>query len=375
MSAAHLPGEESREIMSGILEYDDPAALTFDVLTRIGAFEIQAVKVRRLGSGLVHAVKYLDREMQQQLAFCILQQEEAGGWRCDRLTLALPYPLAPDNDELPRFVLVAAGYFPSLVIGGYIARPHDSVGQVRMIRLINAEGELVAEDSVEDELVIFTRKQASLGHTRVELRGTEGELLADSSFADALRNRTSFRPAGVWAWPDPQQAVRQFLSSLSDSVREQNLARTESIQIIKELGNPDHCCYAVRYEDLQGQTRTCFCVVTCCDSGLWLVIVACWDRYFTHQVEKREQKQPWLPLWYVQADPQSLHGRALMAGLVVDNGFEVTRVRLIDGKELALEDTVDDGLVLFLSEQPLQRPIQAELYDSAGRLVGQHRLY
>lgn len=364
--------------MDEITEYDDPAALTCAVLTRIGAIDMQAVKVRSLGSGLVHAAKYLDREGQQQLAFCVLHQEDAGSWRCDRLTLALPYPQAPGREEQLRFVLVIAGYSPGFIIGGYVAGPHGSANQVRMIRLVNAEGELVAEDSVEDELVIFTQKQASLYHARFELHTAEGELLADYPFADALRNRTSFTPEGVWAWPDPRQAVRQFLSSLSDSVRESVVARPESIQIVKELGNPDHCCYALRYEDLQGQPRICFCGVTRWDSGLWLITAICWDRYFTHKVEKPGQQQPWLPLWHVQTDPPSLHGRALraplIAGLVIDNGFEVTCVRLVDRNGLTLEDTVDDGLVLFLSGQPLVEPIMTELYDSAGRPVGQHRL-
>jgi hypothetical protein len=65
----------------------------------------------------------------------------------------------------------------------------------------------------------------------------------------------------------------------------------------------------------------------------------------------------------------------MVAGLVVKNGFEVTRVRLVDGLGLEMEDTVEDDLVLFLSERPVRRPVEARLYDSAGRLVGQHNLY
>jgi len=54
---------------------------------------------------------------------------------------------------------------------------------------------------------------------------------------------------------------------------------------------------------------------------------------------------------------------------IIDNGFGVTYVRLIDKTGRIMEDTVEQGLVLFISDQPLEQPVHAELYNADGRLV------
>lgn len=59
-------------------------------------------------------------------------------------------------------------------------------------------------------------------------------------------------------------------------------------------------------------------------------------------------------------------------GHVVNNGLDIAIVRLVAGNGLTLEDTVDDGLVLFVTDQRVELPIQAELYDRSGMLVAHH---
>ncbi len=58
-------------------------------------------------------------------------------------------------------------------------------------------------------------------------------------------------------------------------------------------------------------------------------------------------------------------------GEILDNGFDVTRVRLISKDGQVFEDTVQDSLVLFAAtqEQAIQLPMQAELYNAKGELV------
>lgn len=58
-------------------------------------------------------------------------------------------------------------------------------------------------------------------------------------------------------------------------------------------------------------------------------------------------------------------------GEVLDNGFGVTRVRLLSADGQSSEDTVQDGLVLFaiVQDHEVKRPIQAELYNKNGELV------
>lgn len=58
-------------------------------------------------------------------------------------------------------------------------------------------------------------------------------------------------------------------------------------------------------------------------------------------------------------------------GEVVDRGFDICRVRLVDPHGLILEDTVESGLVLFVSPQRVLRPLQAELYNRSGKLISQ----
>ena len=60
-------------------------------------------------------------------------------------------------------------------------------------------------------------------------------------------------------------------------------------------------------------------------------------------------------------------------GRVLDNGLNVVRVSLISNNGIALEDTVQDSLVLFVSDQWVQRPLRVELYDPSGNLVGTHQ--
>jgi hypothetical protein len=58
-------------------------------------------------------------------------------------------------------------------------------------------------------------------------------------------------------------------------------------------------------------------------------------------------------------------------GEIIDNGFGVTRVRLLSEDGQSFEDTVQDGLVLFavVQDHEVKRPMQAELYNKNGELV------
>lgn len=64
-------------------------------------------------------------------------------------------------------------------------------------------------------------------------------------------------------------------------------------------------------------------------------------------------------------------------GDIIDNGFEVTRVRLVNDAGQTFEDNVQDGLVLFacMQEQEVQFPLQAELYNAEGKLVWRETIF
>lgn len=57
-------------------------------------------------------------------------------------------------------------------------------------------------------------------------------------------------------------------------------------------------------------------------------------------------------------------------GTVEDAGKGVARVRLTDVEGRTFEDPVDEGVVLFMSDEPVTMPMRVDLFDADGRLVG-----
>jgi hypothetical protein len=47
----------------------------------------------------------------------------------------------------------------------------------------------------------------------------------------------------------------------------------------------------------------------------------------------------------------------------------VSLVRLTDARGSSLEDTVDDGAVLFLSDEPVTMPMRLDILEAVGRVI------
>ncbi len=62
-------------------------------------------------------------------------------------------------------------------------------------------------------------------------------------------------------------------------------------------------------------------------------------------------------------------------GAIEEDNGAVARVRLRSANGVELEDTVEQGEVLFLSDDAIQTPLEVELYDGAGNLVGRHMTF
>jgi len=78
---------------------------------------------------------------------------------------------------------------------------------------------------------------------------------------------------------------------------------------------------------------------------------------------------PWIRLTQHQMTQLQKNSEFYAFGEVFDKGYQIVRVCLLDGGELVLEDTVQDGIVLFNSEQEPVYPLQLELYNTSGTLV------
>ncbi len=67
--------------------------------------------------------------------------------------------------------------------------------------------------------------------------------------------------------------------------------------------------------------------------------------------------------------------RFYAGGRVLDATGQVERVRLIGSNGTTLDDTVDDRCVLFLTDQPMELPIQVQLYDGTRSMLNQHPFF
>jgi len=178
---------------------------------------------------------------------------------------------------------------------------------------------------------------------------------------------------------DPRQVIRDYLGPpsvfISDTPDSQGSgwhggparggmgADVTTMQFLKERGIPHRQVHAVVFDTAEGRRMRFTCYLVQDDAGDWRV-----DGGAGGSADGAP----------VRADPSvNLGGGGWPAsfyagGVVVDNGLDVARVRLIAANGTIMEDTVDAGVVLFVTAQRVELPLQAELYDRDGQMVGQH---
>lgn len=177
---------------------------------------------------------------------------------------------------------------------------------------------------------------------------------------------------------DPKQTIVEALSHPSSLYikvlqKEGLIAKATTIQFLKQHSTPRYQLHAVTFENEAGVQRTCFCFVRRGESDLWELSHTL-DESGEHPPTKEEQdtNQPWVQLGAHVGVAGTLFWAA---GHVIDHGFDVTRVRLISSNGLVLEDRIEDGPVLFLTDQQVQLPVEAELYNRFDALVGKQTVF
>ncbi len=142
-------------------------------------------------------------------------------------------------------------------------------------------------------------------------------------------------------------------------------ARASTVQFLQQRSLPDRQLHLVAFENEAGQRDQWLCCVLQDRPGHWRFAGGA---NIGSAKSMPVRSHPWANL------AGGWKGDLLWAGgRVLDNGLDVVRVRLISENGVTLEDTVEDGLVLFVIDQWVQRPLQVELYDRAGNLVGTHQ--
>lgn len=139
-------------------------------------------------------------------------------------------------------------------------------------------------------------------------------------------------------------------------------AEPNSVQVLKQRDLPGHRLYAVTFTTQDGHAGFCACEVRQQEGGLWSVHGSAGGGRHVHP-----RAAPWVNLG---GSPGQQSSGCYFGGFVEsDPAGEIARVRLVSADGVILEDTLDEGVVLFLGERGVRLPLSTELYDQAGKLV------
>lgn len=163
---------------------------------------------------------------------------------------------------------------------------------------------------------------------------------------------------------DPKEAILhriRFYSLRSNPC----IADTATIQFLKEKAIPNHQMNYITFQDVEGRRWYFTYFLKKRIDGSWHIISST-GGYDVKPTEKRQSTSILLRIG------ENSFREFLTGGEITDNNFNVARVRLISPNEHVLEDIVQDGLVLFWTDKEVFLPLQAELYNASGEIIGRH---
>jgi hypothetical protein len=140
-------------------------------------------------------------------------------------------------------------------------------------------------------------------------------------------------------------------------------ATADSIRFIKERRGTNHRLYAVSYTDQDGRPHLDFVGIAQSNDGSWTRSGGAGG---SGQGPPRDR--PWVNFggWW---GPELF----CAGGEVIGTDAELSHlVELVFGDRTTLQDTVDNGLVLFLQERTLRPPAVAKITDKQGNLLAEH---
>ena len=144
-------------------------------------------------------------------------------------------------------------------------------------------------------------------------------------------------------------------------------ARPTTIRFLQDRKLPNCQLHEVSFENEAGQEEHWLCCVQETSPGHWLFVGG---GNIAEAEHSPKRSHPWANLAGSLGKEVGWTG-----GRVLDNGLDVVSVRLISENGVTLEDAVQNGLVLFVTDRWLERPLHVELYDRSGNLVGSHQAF
>ncbi len=171
---------------------------------------------------------------------------------------------------------------------------------------------------------------------------------------------------------DPKEAIIHRLRFYASRSRP-CIPDVGTVQFLKARLLPTHQLHLIAFQDTSGQTWRWQSFLTQREDGSW-VIQTSGGNLETEQPSVPDDR----PYVHLQGGQQiRMDGKGNVAyefragGEVLDNGFAIVRVRLIAPNGHVLEDTVQNGLVLFWSMEHIGLSLQAALYNRADEVVSQ----
>ncbi len=170
--------------------------------------------------------------------------------------------------------------------------------------------------------------------------------------------------------PDPKQEIINKLSRLllpRVSASNDKAEGERTLRFLKERCIPGRQVHFVLFEDKIGQQIHFTCYIVQDAVGNWQFRGAAGDGVTGTPGPVVEQG-------WANLGGGGMPDHFYAGGYVADHGLDVVRVRLVAENGTVIEDTVEDGIVLFLTDQLVALPIEAEIYERSGKLVYQHRV-
>src|SRR5260370_11614262 len=183
----------------------------------------------------------------------------------------------------------------------------------------------------------------------------------------APRNRAS-----IVAENDAKQVILDRLFNDDHIYGEVNMA---TVQFLREKAIPGWQMYYVTFEEVDGHKHNYVMFLRQLEDGSWMFRGGSSTggdfRDIVSQYFVPVHDHPLIAIAGGKGGHADNHYEFLANVEVIYSRFCVVRVRLVNEAGDVFEDTVQDGLVLFatIQDQEVQWPLQAELYNRAGKLV------
>jgi hypothetical protein len=161
-----------------------------------------------------------------------------------------------------------------------------------------------------------------------------------------------------------KEAITEYVKNAVERLsQDQHSSKKDVLIHFLQMRSLPHCqLHEVMSENEEGHQRYWLCFLLLDEQDTWFVKAAA-DITESSPV----RTYPWINLAGGGREDEFWVG-----GRIIDNGFNVERVRLIATNGSILEDRIQNDVALFVTDQKVRMPLQVELYNHSGRVVGTH---